>query len=136
SGFLAEAVLVALYLIILLLDVRFLPARVRSGFPAEQAERALAILASINNAISSYLRAKASASLLTALPFVVVLWSFGVSFPGMWAVIAFIGNFIPYVGGFVALVLPVFLAFLELEPIWRPFSVLAPLLLAGFVNNY
>jgi AI-2 transport protein TqsA len=125
-----------LYLIFLLLDVRYLPARIRSGFPAQHAESALAVIASINRGISSYLRAKASASLLTALPYAVVLWCFGVSFPGMWAILAFIGNFIPYVGGFVALVFPVLLAFLELEPIWRPVSVLALLLLAGFVNNY
>ena len=37
------------------------------------------------------------------------------SFPGMWGVLAFIGNFIPYVGSLVALVLPVLLAF-DLEP--------------------
>ena len=33
-----------------------------------------------------------------------------------------------YVGSLVALVLPVLLAFLELEPIWRPLAVLALLL--------
>ena len=31
----------------------------------------------------------------------------------MWGVLAFIGNFIPYVGSLVAFVLPVLLAFLE-----------------------
>jgi AI-2 transport protein TqsA len=137
SGFLAEAVLVALYLVFLLLDVPFLPGRIRSAFPADQGEHALAMLGSINRGISSYLRAKASASLLTALPFVVVLWAFGVSFPAMWGVFAFIGNFIPYVGSLVALLLPVLLAFLELEPIWRPLVVLALLLLAQFaINNF
>ena len=43
-----------------------------------------------------------------------------VSFPGVWGVLAFVGNFIPYVGGVIALVLPVLLALLELEPPWRP----------------
>jgi AI-2 transport protein TqsA len=135
SSFLAEAVLVALYLIFILLDVRFLPERIRSSFPVEQAERTLATIGSINHAISSYLRAKTSASLLTALPYLVVLWAFGVSFPAMWAVVAFIGNFIPYVGSLVALVLPILLAFLELEPIWRPILVLALLVSAHFVMN-
>jgi AI-2 transport protein TqsA len=135
SSFLAEAVLVALYLIFILLDVRFLPGRIRSGFAADQAERTLAMIASINGAISSYLRAKTLASLVTALPFVVVLWTFEVSFPVMWGVFAFIGNFIPYVGSVVALILPVLLAFLELEPLWRPLLVLALLVLAVFVIN-
>ena len=57
------------------------------------------------------------------------------SFPGMWGVLAFVGNFIPYVGSVIALVLPVLLALLELEPPWRPLAVLALLLLAHFVTN-
>jgi AI-2 transport protein TqsA len=135
SNFLAEAVLVGFYLIFLLFESRHLPARIRSGFPAERADRVLAMVASISRAVSSYIRAKALASFVTALPVVVVLWAFGVSFPGMWGVLAFVGNFIPYVGGIVALVLPVILAFLELEPLSRPFLVLALLVLSHVVIN-
>jgi AI-2 transport protein TqsA len=135
SGFLAEALVVTLYLIFLLLEARRLPVRVREGFPAEQADRVLGVVKSINSAISSYLRAKSLASLVTALPVVIVLWAFGVSFPGMWGVLAFVGNFVPYVGSLVALVLPVVLAFLELEPAWRPIAVLLLLLLSQFVSN-
>ena len=135
SNFLAEAILVSLYLIFLLFEVRRLPARVRSGFPPDQADRLLATVASINRAVSSYIRAKTLASLVTALPIVVVLWAFGVSFPGMWGVLAFIGNFIPYVGSVVALVLPVLLAFLELEPLSRPLTILALLVVSQSVMN-
>jgi AI-2 transport protein TqsA len=135
SNFLAEAVLVGFYLIFLLFEFRSLPARIRSGFPSEQADRVLATVTSINRAVSSYIRAKAVASLVTAMPIVVVLWAFGVSFPGMWGVLAFVGNFIPYVGSVVALAFPVILAFLELEPLWRPFSVLALLAVSQFVIN-
>ena len=85
--------------------------------------------------MASYLRAKVLSSLAMALPVVAILWSFGVSFPGTWGVLAFIGNFIPYVGSVIALVLPVLLAFLELEPPWRALAVLALLLLVHFVTN-
>ena len=95
----------------------------------------LAIIGSINRAMASYLRAKVLSSLAMALPVVAILWTFGVSFPGMWGVLAFVGNFIPYVGSVIALVLPVLLALLELEPPWRPLAVLALLLLAHFVTN-
>ena len=78
--------------------------------------------------MASYLRAKVLSSLAMALPIVVILWSFGVSFPGTWGVLAFVGNFIPYVGSLIALVLPALLGFLELEPPWRPLVVLALLL--------
>ena len=118
-----------------MLEVHRFPARVRGGFPPEQADHVLAIIGSINRAMASYLRAKVLSSLCTALPVVAILWTFGVSFPGMWGVLAFVGNFIPYVGSLIALVLPVLLALLELEPPWRPLAVLALLLLVQFVTN-
>jgi AI-2 transport protein TqsA len=135
AGFLAEAVVVGLYLIFLLIEARHFAARVQAGFVPEQADRVLGIVGSINGAMASYLRAKTLASLVTALPIVAILWAFGVPFPGMWGVLAFVGNFIPYVGSLVALLLPVLLAFLELEPIWLPLAVLMLLVLVQLVTN-
>jgi AI-2 transport protein TqsA len=135
SGFLAETLVVTFYLIFLLFEAGRFPLRVRAGFPPEQADRVLTITASINHAISSYLRAKSLASLATALPVIVVLWAFGVSFPGMWGVLTFVGNFIPYIGSLVALVFPVVLAFLELESVQGPVAILVLLLLCQFVIN-
>jgi AI-2 transport protein TqsA len=55
----------------------------------------------------------------------------------MWGVLAFIGNFIPYVGSLVALMLPITLAFLELEPLSRPLWILALLVVSQFlINNF
>ena len=135
AGFLAEALVVGFYLIFLLIEARRFPTRVRAGFAPEQADRVLEVVGSINRAMASYLRAKVLSSLVTALPVVAVLWAFGVPFPGMWGVLAFIGNFIPYVGSLVAFVLPVLLAFLELEPVSRPLGVLGLLVLVQVVTN-
>jgi AI-2 transport protein TqsA len=135
AGFLAEALVVGFYLIFMLIEAGHFPRRVQAGFAPEQADRVLGIVGSINRAMASYLRAKALASLVTALPVVAILWAFGVPFPGMWGVLAFIGNFIPYVGSLVAFALPVLLAFLELEPIWRPLVVLMLLVLVQAVTN-
>ena len=135
ADFLAEALVVVFYLVFLLLEVHRFPARIRGGFPPNQADHMLAIIGSINRAMTSYLRAKVVSSLVTALPVVAILWAFGVSFPGMWGVLAFVGNFIPYVGSLIALVLPVLLALLELEPLWRPLAVVSLLLLVQFVTN-
>jgi AI-2 transport protein TqsA len=135
AGFLAEALVVGFYLIFLLMEVRHFPRRVQAGFAPKQADRLLAIGGSISRAMTSYLRAKALASLATALPVVVILWAFGVPFPGMWGVLVFIGNFIPYVGSLVAFALPILLAFLELEPIWRPVAVLVLMVLVHALTN-
>jgi AI-2 transport protein TqsA len=135
ASFFAEALVVAFYLVFLMLEAHRFPARVRGGFAREQADHVLAIIGSINRAMVSYLRAKVVSSLALALPVAAILWSFGVSFPGTWGVLAFIGNFIPYVGSFIALVLPILLAFLELEPLWRALAVLALLLLVHSVTS-
>jgi AI-2 transport protein TqsA len=135
AGFLAEALIVGFYLIFLLLEARRFPERLRAGFAPEQAGRVLEVLTSINRAITSYLRVKVLASLVTALPVVAILWAFGVPFPVMWGVLTFVGNFIPYVGSLVAFVIPVLLAFLELEPAWRPLAVLVLLVLVQLVTN-
>ncbi len=135
ASFLAEALIVVLYLVFLMLDVHRFPGRIRGGFAPEQADHVLAIIDSINRAMTSYLRAKVLSSLAMALPVVAILWAFGVSFPGTWGVLAFAGNFIPYVGSVIALVLPVLLAVLELEPAWRPLAVLGLLVLSHFVTN-
>ena len=135
AGFLAEAVIVVFYLVFLLVEARRFPERVRAVFPPEQANRVLEIRESINRAMALYLRAKVLASLVTALPVVAILWAFGVSFPGTWGVLAFVGSFVPFIGSLVALVLPVLLAFLELEPPLRPLTVLVLLMLVQFVTN-
>ena len=62
----------------------------------------------------------------------VILWAFGVSFPGMWGVLAFVGNFIPYVGSLIARA-PGAAGVSRAEPIWRPLTVLALLLLVQSV---
>jgi AI-2 transport protein TqsA len=135
AGFLAEALVVGFYLIFLLIEARHFPRRVQTAFAPEQADRVLGVVGSISRAMAAYLRAKALASLVTALPVVAILWAFGVPFPGMWGVLAFVGNFIPYVGSLVAFALPVLLASLELEPIWRPLAVLVLLVLVQVVTN-
>jgi AI-2 transport protein TqsA len=135
AGFLAEALLVGFYLLFLLLEAHRFPGRVRAGFAPEQADRVLGVVGSINRAMASYLRAKALSSLLTALPVAAILWAFGVPFPGMWGLFTFVGNFIPYVGSLVAFVLPVSLAFLELESPGRALAVLVLLVLVQVVSN-
>jgi AI-2 transport protein TqsA len=88
-----------------------------------RAERILAVVGNINAAIGSYLHVKVLASLLLAAPVVIILMAFGVHFALLWGVLTFLGNFIPYVGSIVACALPCLLAFLQLEPDWRPVAV-------------
>jgi AI-2 transport protein TqsA len=134
---LAEAFLVGVYLIFLSMELRRFPRRIQAAFEPERAEAILNIVARISVAMTGYLRAKTIASLATAIPTSIVLWGFGVPYPIMWGVLTFFGNFIPYVGSIIAFAFPVLLAFLELEPFWRPCALaLVLVVIQSLINNF
>jgi AI-2 transport protein TqsA len=136
AALLTEASVVGIYLIFILLELSRFPRRIRAGFEPERAETVLAVIARINAAAIQYLRAKTLASLATGIPSAVVLWAFGVRNPMMWGVLIFLGNFIPYVGSLVAVAFPVLLAFLDLQPVWRPCAVTLLLVMIQVGTNY
>jgi AI-2 transport protein TqsA len=133
---LAEAFLIGVYLVFLLLELGRFPRRIRAGFEPARAEAILEIIARINEATTSYLRAKAVSSLSTAIPSALVLWAFGVRYPVLWGALIFLGRFIPYVGSLVALTIPILLAFLDLQPAWKPCVVALLLILIDTVTGY
>lgn len=126
---LLEACVVALYLLFLLLEGSRFPDRVRRAYPRERAEEILDIAGQVSSAIVSYLRAKVKSSLVLALPVGLVLWAVGVKFALLWAILAFLCNFIPYIGSVISYVFPVGFAFLYFGIRWEPITA-AILLLA------
>jgi AI-2 transport protein TqsA len=120
---LTQSLIVGVYLLFVLLGAAHLPQRIQSGFDPARSEQLLAMLARINVAIASYLRAKVLAGLILALPATIILWAFGVKSALFWGVLTFMFSFIPYVGSAIAWTGPTALAFLDLEPGWRPIAV-------------
>jgi AI-2 transport protein TqsA len=125
---LGQAVVAGVYLLFLLLEAAGFPRRIRAGFDAARADDVLAVLDRINAAIASYLRAKVLASLVLAVPAIIILWAFGVKSALLWGVLTFLFNFVPYVGSAITCTGPIVLAFLDLEPGWRPITFAALLL--------
>jgi AI-2 transport protein TqsA len=126
---LGQGLLVGVYLFFVLLEAAHLPARIQGSFDPARAEHVLVVVTRINASISRYLRAKVLASLILAAPATIILWAFGMKSALLWGVLTFLFNFVPYVGSAVTWTGPTVLAFLVLEPGWRPFT-LAGLLLA------
>jgi AI-2 transport protein TqsA len=118
-----QSLIVGVYLLFVLLGAAHLPQRIQSGFEPARSEQLLAVLARINVAISSYLRAKVLAGLALALPATIIIWAFGVKSALFWGVLTFMLSFIPYVGSAIAWTGPTALAFLDLEPGWKPIAV-------------
>ncbi len=129
ADLLIEALIVGLYAIFLLLEVKRLRRRVNQGFDGERAKRILTTVQTINDGIANYLKAKVRSSLILATPVTAILFAFDVKFAILWGLLTFFCNFIPYVGSIIACGSPIVFAFLDLPLVWQPLVV--SLLLIG-----
>ncbi len=73
------------------------------------------ILRQIHGSVRTYVIVKTWMSILTGLLSYVVLISFGVDFPILWAFMIFLLNYIPYIGSFVATLLPAAFAVFQFQ---------------------
>jgi predicted PurR-regulated permease PerM len=128
-GFLTATFVVLLYLIFLIAERVSLPRRVARAFGEAQAKEIMAVVDAINRAVHNYIALKTFVSFLKGLLSFAVLAAFGVEFAVMWGVVIFLFNFIPYLGSFVAVSLPVVLSFLQYtEEPWKPLLITVLLL--------
>ena len=94
---------------------------------ARGADKSQAWLVSFSDAVHSYLAIKAAISLVTGILIFIWLSVLGVDYAVLWGLLAFLLNFIPTVGSFIAAVPAVLLALVQLGLLH------AGLTLAGFV---
>lgn len=122
-NFLTVTVIVVLYLCFLLAERASFSRRLTRAFGPEKSERIMEVIASISHAISEYIRVKTLMSLLSGTCTTLILLAFGVDFPFTWGTLAFLLNYIPYLGSIVATVLPILLAFVQLDALWQGFAI-------------
>src|SRR5262249_21192529 len=134
-GFLTGALTVLFYLVFLLAEQATLPRRLALAFGAPRAEHLLVVARSINAAIARYIAVKTWISFLTGFSSFVVLAAFGVEFALLWGVLIFLFNFIPYVGSWGAILVPILLSFVQFETPWRGVAVLLLLVLVQVVTG-
>ncbi len=136
--FLTATFVVLIYLIFLIAERVSLPGRVARAFGVARAKEVMAVVEAINRAVQDYIALKTFVSFLQGFLSFVVLAAFGVDFAVMWGVLIFLFNFIPYIGSFVAVSLPVALSFLQyVEEPWKPvLSTLLLLLIQRAVDNF
>ena len=99
----------------------------RSCGLARGAETSQEWLVQFSDSVHSYLGIKAGISLVTGLLIFIWLSILGVDYAVLWGLLAFLLNFVPTVGSFIAAVPAVLLAVVQLGPLH------AGLTLAGFV---
>lgn len=102
SGTFATALLVLLAVVFMLLEAPGLPAKLRAAFHlTKSSERRLhRVFSSINQ----YMVIKSLTSLATGVCIWVWLWFLGIDFAVLWAVLAVLLNFVPFVGAVLMMI--------------------------------
>ncbi|WP_258099111.1 AI-2E family transporter [Marinoscillum pacificum] len=71
----------------------------------------------VKDSISIYIKVKTIVSLLTGLGIGLVSWFFGIQYAFLWGILAFVLNYIPYVGSLIAIVPPLLIGGLTADSV-------------------
>ena len=116
-NFLTNAALVLLFMMFMLAGCGGLKEKILKAFSEENAEKISTVISNINTRVRKYLTTKFLVSLITGSLFSFILWLFGVDFPLFWGFLAFLLNFIPNIGSFIATLFPVLFSLLQFDNI-------------------
>jgi AI-2 transport protein TqsA len=128
SGFLSEAFLVLVYLGFMLAERASVVPRLEKALAPEHARQVQDVMHRINSSITEYMVVKTSMGLLAGVVTAALLLAFGVDYAVLWGILAFLFNYIPYLGSIVATVVPVLLSFVQFEDPLRTLVILVVLL--------
>ena len=118
--FAGNTFLVLLFMLFILASSGELKVKVLKAYPPHIAERINAVTDNISQQVRQYLVAKTLVSLGTGFLIFLALWIIGVDYPVFWGFLAFLLNYIPNIGSFVAVILPFGFALLQFEGLTFP----------------
>jgi AI-2 transport protein TqsA len=123
TGVLGSVGTVAIYTVFLLLEQHHFDAKLTALFPdAEKEALVRRILHRIGAEIQTYIWLKTAISGATAAACYVVMKTVGLDFAEFWALLIFALNFIPYIGSWLGVIFPAFLALVQFDSL-TPFVV-------------
>lgn len=112
TGVFGNSFLILFTLIFMLAEACYFPQKLELAFP--QAEATLARLERFHRDMNRYLALKSLVSLLTGLTVWIFLAVVGVDFALIWGLVAFLLNYIPNIGSFIAAIPAVLVTYLQL----------------------
>ncbi|MEX1003415.1 MAG: AI-2E family transporter [Crocinitomicaceae bacterium] len=113
-GFLTTFFVVVFYVIFLMLEQQIFMTKLNLIFTDKRKKlQFFQIIERIDTSVKSYVFVKTLISFLVSVCAYIVLLSFGVDFAILWAFLTFLLNYIPFVGSFIAIILPTFLSMLQ-----------------------
>lgn len=131
---LASALLIFVYAVFLLIEAASFPGKLSRAF--DPSEPAYAYIRKVTSSLHSFLVAQTTVGLITGVGVWVMLWALDVEFAFLWGFVAFLLNFIPYIGSILAAIPPVIVAFIQYGPGTTVMLVILGFLLVNLVVNY
>lgn len=128
-SFISNFFLIVLFLVFILAGKGQVMPKINRAFPGERASLICGVLQNIDSQIQRYLAIKTVVSFFTGVFAFVVLMLFGLDFAILFGLLAFILNYIPNIGSFIATVFPVFIAVFQFDTLWPAFWILVILVL-------
>jgi AI-2 transport protein TqsA len=113
GGLVAEGLLVLLVVVFILLEAPGLPAKFKAAF--KTTPEADARLDRVLGAINRYMVIKSLTSLATGVLIWLWLWYLGLDFTFLWGLLAFLLNFIPFVGSVLMAIPAILLALVQTD---------------------
>ncbi len=117
-SFLELALVVFFYLLFIILNAEKVGKRVQRAFLPETADSLIRIGRGISDGIQQYMKVKTRVSLGMACVAGILMYFFKLDYWPLWVFLAFILNYITYVGSIAALIPPIALAYLQFDSAW------------------
>ncbi len=132
SGLIGDALIVFIAVLFLMIDVIHMPAKLRAMFT--DPDKSMPHLVKFSETVIRYLALKSVTSVITAACVALLLWYFDYDFIALWAVLAFLLNFIPYLGSALAAAAPVVIGLIDhggLTALWVTVGYIAINIVVG-----
>jgi AI-2 transport protein TqsA len=138
TGLAASLLLVLLYVIFLLLEKRVFPGKLRRLSDDPHAvSRVRQVMDGVNVRIGQYLGVKTLINVLLAVVSWAIMAPFNLEFAGFWAVVIGVLNYVPYIGSFLGVLLPVAWSIVQFGDLGTVLTLLLLLAAAQFaIGNF
>ncbi len=138
-GFAGKFLLTLLILLFIYLTSSNYPRIIKKAFASNSKRLGdiLEIIRNINYQITQYFLVKTLISAGTGLLTGIACAIIGIKFAVLWGFVAFLLNYIPYVGSLVAIIFPIFLSVLQFPNSWMPLIAgITLIIIQLFMGNY
>lgn len=112
----ADSITILFFLIFMIFEASLLPGRIERAWPGGGSARVAEVREQIEISVNTYVVVKTGVSIGTAVGAAVLMILFGIDLWFTWAMLTFLFNYVPYIGSVFAMIPPIILGIVVLEP--------------------